>query len=422
MSTTTRVLFVATYPNQPIGYSKIANILSNAIAGIDNVNVYYFGFANFEGSRLVDRKIHPGIKFIDAAAEEKMLGNDELYGVNVISKFIDFIDPNYIFMYNDCIVISRLFNSINSGYLNKRKKSFKVIVYLDLVYDYQCPEYLQFIYDNSDKILVFSEHWKTNLRETLRDSREEYDNKVSVLHHGFNREVLSRLDKAECRDSLALDRDDFVILNANRNSYRKAWDITFAAFLIFLKRYEYSPKIRLFVHASMVSVCGYNFIRSIEIAGKAVGVPDSVIREKVLLRNIVMMASESTNVSDEKINQLYNACDVGINTCIGEGFGLCNMEQAVLGMPQVVSRVGAFNDIFPDEETVAPVVRYQVSSVADEHTGVAGIVSAADVADKLDDIYQNYAVYKKKYEKISKDMYDKYDWARILPEVTSLFV
>ena len=44
---------------------------------------------------------------------------------------------------------------------------------------------------------------------------------------------------------------------------------------------------------------------------------------------------KKNQMSDEMLNCLYNSCDIGINTCVGEGFGLCNLEHASLGKPQI---------------------------------------------------------------------------------------
>jgi D-inositol-3-phosphate glycosyltransferase len=38
----------------------------------------------------------------------------------------------------------------------------------------------------------------------------------------------------------------------------------------------------------------------------------------------------------EQLNQVYNAADIGINTCIGEGWGLVNSEHGATGVAQVV--------------------------------------------------------------------------------------
>ena len=77
------ILFCATYPNQPIGYSKIANIVTNYLASLteelqelqdsreieDSFNtlkiskkspkykVYYFGFSNYPDLSIKERFI-----------------------------------------------------------------------------------------------------------------------------------------------------------------------------------------------------------------------------------------------------------------------------------------------------------------------------------------------------------------------------
>ena len=58
-----KILFFASYPNLAIGYSRIANILSNYLAENDN-KVYYIGISNF-GVNICDRYIHKNIILID---------------------------------------------------------------------------------------------------------------------------------------------------------------------------------------------------------------------------------------------------------------------------------------------------------------------------------------------------------------------
>ena len=106
-----RVLFYGTYPDQGIGYSKISNKITNFLSSRDGVELYYFGISNFiSDEKRVKRDINCNIKFIDAYAEEKKLGNNELFGVNVFTTFIDSVKPDIIFIYNDMVVVSRLFN------------------------------------------------------------------------------------------------------------------------------------------------------------------------------------------------------------------------------------------------------------------------------------------------------------------------
>ena len=46
------------------------------------------------------------------------------------------------------------------------------------------------------------------------------------------------------------------------------------------------------------------------------------------------------------LNIIYNAADVGVNTCKGEGHGLVNHEHAACGVAQVVPNHTSLKEIF----------------------------------------------------------------------------
>jgi hypothetical protein len=48
----------------------------------------------------------------------------------------------------------------------------------------------------------------------------------------------------------------------------------------------------------------------------------------------------------EQLNQVYNAVDIGVNTCIGEGWGLVNTEHAATGVAQLVPDHTSLKEIF----------------------------------------------------------------------------
>jgi glycosyltransferase involved in cell wall biosynthesis len=52
------------------------------------------------------------------------------------------------------------------------------------------------------------------------------------------------------------------------------------------------------------------------------------------------------NVSVEVLNTIYNAVDVGVNTCKGEGWGLVNFEHAACKVAQVVPDHTSCKEIF----------------------------------------------------------------------------
>ena len=52
------------------------------------------------------------------------------------------------------------------------------------------------------------------------------------------------------------------------------------------------------------------------------------------------------NVEVDMLNTIYNACDVGVNTCKGEGWGLVNFEHAACKVAQVVPNHTSCKEIF----------------------------------------------------------------------------
>ena len=171
-----KILFFASYPNIGIGYSRIGNILSNYLAEQDQ-EIYYVGISNF-GVNTCDRYIHKNITLIDAFQEEKNKGNNELYGVNVICDYIVKLNPDIVFIYNDLIVISRIFNNFINYNINK---NFKLYVYLDLVYKYEKINLINHVDKFADMIFVFSDYWKQNLIDMGISEK-----KIDILFHGVD--------------------------------------------------------------------------------------------------------------------------------------------------------------------------------------------------------------------------------------------
>lgn len=371
-----KILFYATHPSQPIGYGKIGHHLSNYLASKPDIELYYFGVSNFPNN-VINRLIDPRIKIIDAWQEECKMGNNgEYYGVNVIERFIQTIQPDLVFIYNDIIVVSRIFNALIDYRKSPLNKQFKVITYLDLVYKYERLDLIKHVDYWSDFILVFTNHWKQHLIDLGINPA-----KIDTLEHGLCTDLVYPVDRKTARAQLGLHKDDFIVLNTNRNSYRKALDLTIRAFLLFLRAADHDPKIKLFLNCFLKSESGYNILLIIEIECKRLGLDyDEIIQNHILIH-----PNNTGFVSDEIVNYMYNACDVGINTCIGEGFGLCNMEHAALGTPQIVSKVGGLIDVFKGggATLIQPKVSLQCSNHIDGHNGDFEICDALDFSDAL---------------------------------------
>ena len=400
-----KILFYGTYPDQGIGYSKIANKLTNFLGDKEEINLYYFGISNFiESKDKVKRYISKKIKFIDAYVEEKKLGTEELYGVNIFTKYVKKIKPDIVFIYNDLVVTCRLFNEMIK-YYETNEKNFKVYTYIDLVYEYERLDMLNMVFNMSDKIFVFTDFWKEHLNEIFVKN-----DKIRILYHGIEKDIIKRVNPGNSKKICGIEEDTFVILNTNRNTYRKANDISIRAFLIFLKMTNMDSRVKMFLNCSLESPSGYDVQKLIDLECHNVGIDGNKV-----LNNHILTFSDKPD--DEKMNYLYNACEVGINTCIGEGFGLCNIEHASVGKPQVVSKVCSFKDIFKfvgKYSYVEPVTRIYIPKHMDEHGGYVEYCNADDFAYRLYDIFNNYEKYIAKYHLFSNQLVKKYDWDTIL--------
>lgn len=395
-----RILFFATYPTQPTGYARIGNILSNALATAGH-EVHYLGISHFPASA-IERDIHPFIHLIDALAERKE-GSSEMYGVDIMCAQIEKLKPDLVFIYNDVIVINRI---LNEFIMNRVEKKFKLCIYLDLVYTYQRLLYFQNIQAWADRIFVFSDCWQQNLIQLGLPPE-----KISILPHGFDADLFQPADTRISKEILGFAPDDFLVLNTNRNAYRKAHDITIDAFLIFLLKHNYNPKLKLFLNMLSESAQGYNLLELIKIVClKREADFDRVVGNHIFVR------PTNNYLADERLNVLYNACDVGINTCLGEGFGLCNLEHAALGKPQIVSQVGGLADIFtPAYATlIAPKVDLYLSSLTEDHQGYIQVCAAEDFAAALEKYYLDKELAQEHGALARETLTKKYDWANIL--------
>jgi glycosyltransferase involved in cell wall biosynthesis len=388
-----KILFIATHPFTKTGYSKIAYILSNTLSNYKpNTEISYLALDLYDEELLNERKMNTNIKIIP---RYESIHTGKVY--NDINNIVMYEKPDVIFLYNDLIVCCNIFNKLLE--INKNLYKFKVITYLDLVYPYQKYLFINHINNNSNKILVFSDYWKNNLIDMKIN-----ENKIEVLEHPIYNKLFKVLNS---RELLNLDEEDFIILNLNRNTYRKCWDITIKSFLIFLKNNNFNKNIKLYIKCDLKNNSGYNILEMIKTYTIMMNI--SNYYEKIINFHILTI-NNKTDISDKIINLIYNSCDIGINTCCGEGFGLCNMEHAYLGKPQIVSNVGGLSDIFSNNNSIKIDSCYQLTCCdnIDEHTGELYYTDPNEFAKGLQFYYENQDKRKEYGEKISTHIKNKY--------------
>jgi glycosyltransferase involved in cell wall biosynthesis len=103
-----------------------------------------------------------------------------------------------------------------------------------------------------------------------------------------------------------------------------------------------------------------------------------------------LMMTRADNVrpafADEQLNLLYNACDVGLTTVTGEGWGMVSFEHAATKAAQIVPRHTSLEELWRGAaEFVEPGIKLtNPGNLTDAH-----IVSPEGVAAALQKVYED---------------------------------
>jgi glycosyltransferase involved in cell wall biosynthesis len=281
------------------------------------------------------------------------LKGGDMFGAFQALDFIEQFQPEWVFLLNDIWILSKYVS-----YFAPHQERTRVICY--------CPLDGKLV-DNSlvspfaalaprGRFVVYTEFAR---RELQRATEGMAVPPVEVIAHGVDTEAFYPMSGSVERQlqhggRLAAKRllfpnepepeDSFVVLNANRAQPRKRIDLTLRGFALFAN--DKPANVRLVLHHAVV----YGEERNeIWRQAEALGVADRV----------TVGPAEGAGTTDEDLNLVYNACDVGVNTAMGEGWGLVSFEHAATGGAQVVPRHSACAELWATSaELVEPVAAY----------------------------------------------------------------
>ena len=230
----------------------------------------------------------------------------------------------------------------------------------------------------ADRIVAYTHFARAEFEGAFRRLRGDFP-AVDVIPHGVDRDRFYPLPegRAEAKRRVFGDRPDaaesFVVLNASRPDKRKRVDLTVRGFALFAA--DKPANVRLCLHHPVMGDAAER-----ELA--------PVIRECGLGERLSVNPLGSRIVGDEELNLLYNACDVGINTAMGEGWGLVSFEHGAAGAAQIVPDHTACAELWRGHaELIAPARSY----VPEFSPLEMGEVSPEDVAQALEALYRDPA-------------------------------
>lgn len=348
----------------------------------------------------------------------------DAYGIGRAADMVRQVQPEVIFAVNDAWVINQTLAAIRDCCADAR-----VIVYSPVDGGPIDPGFVT-AFDVAHHVVGYTNFGTQTLLEAIEQASRLAQSpwrkpSFSTIPHGVDtrtfcalsqhpegQEVLARVGVQDSRlaakRAMLPELDDvessFVVLNANRNQPRKRIDLTMDAFARFSRGKP--ANVLLYLHMGLEDA-GWNIPRLADYFG---------IADRLVVSS---RTSSIPALPDSHLNLIYNACDVGINTSTGEGWGLVSFEHAAARGAQVMTGHDTAVELW---DNAAVLVPYSHISINPRVSTEAKIADPQDLADALEGLYADRA----RLNQLQEDAYRRahapqFEWSRIAAQFMRLF-
>ncbi|MEL7146121.1 MAG: glycosyltransferase [Bacteroidota bacterium] len=389
-----KMLLVAHY-QEGMGFTRVANHFKNAAKAHFEIHQYAY---LYKGGKFIDEDgihIHPDVQ-----------KPDDQFGAKAIGKLLGELQPDLFFIifeisyvrfvlealrYKTKPVVSAAYLAVD-GLLYKRRKMLSKLSKLDMVvwYTHATKNHVEDLLTEQPSLLpsrmpffVIPHGVETNFFYPINTDPEA----------GFR--VDRTAIKKEMFPTLSNVENTFIVFNGNRIDPRKNIEVTIEGFAKFAA--DKPEGVKLYLHKLTDKDLYYHQMI------KDLGIEDRIIHE--FLDGQVNYADNAT------LNKIYNACDVGINTCTAEGWGLVSCEHGATGAPQILPKHTAFPEIWDQAaEWIVPEDQsqpgYTPHFVFD--------LDSSRVAEALEKLYRDKPYYQQKSSECFQRMNrESLQWASI---------
>jgi D-inositol-3-phosphate glycosyltransferase len=266
----------------------------------------------------------------------------------------------------------------------------------------------------ADRIVAYTQFARVEFEGAFRRLRGNFP-AVEVIPHGVDLDRFHPLpepERVQTKTRVFGDSpgtgESFVVLNASRPDKRKRVDLTVRGFAEFAA--DKPPNVRLCLHHPVMG----------EAAERELEPVLREFRECGLGERLSVNPLGSQIVGDEELNLLYNACDVGINTAMGEGWGLVSFEHGAAGAAQIVPDHTACGELWRGSAELIPPARSYVPEFSPLEMGE---VSPEGVAAALEALYRDPARRDELARAaVSVAQNPAYSWDAVARQFDELFV
>ncbi|MBI1333027.1 MAG: hypothetical protein GC165_09115 [Armatimonadetes bacterium] len=285
----------------------------------------------------------------------------DVFGREALPEILDEFDPDLVLLFHDPPFWSVHRETIAAHQSKSGGRPFCAF-YCPIEWPDINPEILRGM-KGVDLLVLYTRFGLEVTMSAFRESPSEMP-PAAIIPHGVDTEIFRPLfggSRRQAKRHLFPSQpelwDSFMVLNANRNCPRKRLDLTMEAFALLTLRHS---DLYLYLHTGMED-CGIDVLDYAEQLG---------IRDRLVVTH---MDPKQPQLCDEELNLIYNACDIGLNTSSGEGWGLVSFEHAATGAPQIVPGHTACRENWLGRAEVLPVED--------------GLVSVEDIAEAIERLY-----------------------------------
>ena len=317
-----------------------------------------------------------------------MAHGSDPFGSHRIGELVQIIKPDLVWVTNDIWCAIALWNAAKQF---KEKVGFKWFVYTPIDSYGLFPELLPSM-EGWDGLATYTEFGAAEIKKM------GYEKNIGIIGHGTDFTKFFPMDPVQCRKDLGVPEGTFIVFNGNRNQPRKRVDLTIKGFIKFAKD---KPDARLWLNMGAKDM-GWELVPLFKRAARDEGYDPT---GKLILTSPNF--STHNCLSIEQLNKVYNAVDIGVNTCIGEGWGLVNTEHAATGVAQLVPDHTSLKEIFNGVPRIACH-----GSETDRNYGLERMLPEPEsMAELLTNYYENRMSLKVAGDWCYKRVHEKpYSW------------
>ena len=348
-----KILFCATHYALNNSYAVTAYQIINYLASQGHT-IYYVAIESPTNYR-TNRTLHENVHIL----EQDSFGYENVIAYNQAFR------PDIILVYSNVVIAAHYVNKLLTI-----EKTFKLILYIDLTYKWQ--NYVPHLNKITDKFVCFNVSWEHHLTDIGVP-----DHKVMTIEYPV--EIPKNIHEPS--------KEDFVVLNFNRNTFRKRIDITLDGFIKFFLLNGCNKNLKLFIKWDDENESGINIRNTATALARDNGL---TTQQTDILMNNSIIGHSGDDLSPDDVWKVYGMGHVGLNTSSGEGFSLCSVNHQLCGRPQIISDISTHSELFDTEWCTLLSIKSRIMLPRNiDSGGLQELVSSDDVAEALDFYYKN---------------------------------